>query len=222
MTQFNNFSTILPDPSVNWGSAGEENAATGSPGPGFSSIQESSEDPIMKVRFNSERLDRTSATFHKWGFNISYNSIVRDELDMVFTFLLHKSLTLEPFFVSIPKYRDQITTNKLTDGARVAGSSTLYITGTGIAVGSMFKIADQIKIYKIVRVETETDHNTNLGAVAAGKERIHIVPPMQKDIATGSTLVFTNLLFRVQQTGELSTTVNARNLYSFKLTVEEV
>jgi len=166
MTQFNNFSEILPDPSNNWGAAGEENAVTGYAGPGFSGIKESSEDPIMKARFNSERLDRTSATFHKWSFNISYNSITRDELDTVFTFLLHKNVTLESFYVSIPPYRDQTTTDRPTTGLQWAGESTLVLVGTGVSPGEVFSIADSSKIYKIVRVETEFDYNSNLGVVS--------------------------------------------------------
>jgi len=222
MPSFSNFSTILPDPSNNWGDAGEENATTGLVGPGFSAIKESSSSPIMTGKFSSQKRDKTSAYFHKWVFSISYNSLLRDQMDAIFTFLLHKNETLEPFFVSIPKYSGQITTDKIADVTTDEGKSTILITSTGASVGEVFKIQGKTKMYKIVRVETSSNYSTSLPAVAGGKERLHITPPAQEDIIATDTLIFTSPLFRVQQTGKISNSLKSTNLYSFSLSLEEV
>lgn len=225
MTTFSNFLNILPDPNYKIGQAGESNAS-GSAGPGFASIKLSSQAPIMRDRTNSGRLVSRSAAYHRWEVDISYNPMTRAEFDPVYAFLLEKQGSLKPFYVSLPNYLSGATNTSVTSAAS-AGSSTLLINTTNCSVGDMFHIQDSAdsahtKAYKVVRVEDSSTYSTLLGTPGTGKQRLHIIPPLQKSVTSGSIVNFTAPLIRVIQSGDVNEySLNTNNLYSFSLKLEE-
>ena len=86
---FSNHLNILPDPNNAIGNAGETG---GTAGPGFASIQLTSEQPTMRDFTNSGRILARAIARHQWKVNISYNPMTETEFNRVYSFLLHLSL----------------------------------------------------------------------------------------------------------------------------------
>ena len=103
MSSFSDFQNILPDPNNTIGSAGQ--SVGGGTGPGFASVKLSSENKVAKSQTNSGRLIARAIAYHSWKVNISYNPLTRTEFEPVYSFLLHRRGSINPFFVSLPQYR---------------------------------------------------------------------------------------------------------------------
>lgn len=227
MADFANFSNTMPDPSIRWGLYGEDSASTGVYGPGFKSIKLSSKESLMKVKFNSFRDEKQGATYQNWEINIGYNTLISTEFKPLFAFLTLKRATLTLFYVYLPQFVSQTTTNKTTSGLKVKGESTLAVTATGVVVGEAFSIVGETKVYIVTRVETETEYRTwedQPGHSSVGyEERIHFTPPLQKDVATSSAVNFEDIKFLVRETGDMTKySIGKDGLYSMSLNLEEV
>lgn len=231
MATFTAFTEILPDPSNPIGAAGQS-LATGSggvAGPGFASIQLESKNEIMRDRTNSGRLVSRSAAYHQWDISISYNRMTKAQLEPVFNFLLEKQGSLKSFYVALPQYTSQAVTNKGLSAVASAGATKLTVSSTGVLPGAMFHIEDpensaHIKAYKVTRVETSSNYNSNDGVVASGTERIHFMPPLQRAITATTNVVlnFADPLIRVIQSSDTQNyQLDNDNLYSFSLKLEE-
>jgi hypothetical protein len=96
---------ILPDPNNKIMNSGKADNTNGTAGPGFASVQLTSDAKIMRTRTNSGRLIARGIAGHKWKINISYNPMTRAEFEPVYNFLLQKRGGLIPFYVSLPQYR---------------------------------------------------------------------------------------------------------------------
>ena len=99
MGAYTSFQNILPDPNNRYGEGGQ---TTGTTGPGFASIDFSSEAPIQVSRTNSGRVITRSAAGHKWTIDISYNPMTREQFEPIYSFLLGQKGRLKPFFVQLP------------------------------------------------------------------------------------------------------------------------
>ena len=99
MATFTSFLDILPSPTQPIGTAGQ---AGGTNGPGYASVTFSSEAPIQLSRTNSGRVITRSIAGHKWNINITYNPMTRDEFEPIYSFLLEKNGSLNPFFSMSP------------------------------------------------------------------------------------------------------------------------
>ena len=77
MATFSTFLDLLPDPTNPIGISGQALATSsgGTNGPGFASVQFSSEAPIQMSRTNSGRVVTRAIAGHKWTININYNPI---------------------------------------------------------------------------------------------------------------------------------------------------
>jgi len=93
---------VLPDPNNPIGNAGQ---TTGTDGPGYRSVQLTSNSPIMKTRTNSGRTVARAVAGQRWDIDISYNPLTRAEFEPIYNFLLNQRGGLKPFFVSLPQYR---------------------------------------------------------------------------------------------------------------------
>ena len=96
------YQTILPDPNNPIGNAGQN---TGTDGPGYRSVQLTSNSKIMKTRTNSGRVVARAVSGQHWELAISYNPLTRAEFEPIYNFLLNQRGGLKPFFVSLPQYR---------------------------------------------------------------------------------------------------------------------
>ena len=96
------YQTILPDPNNPIGNAGQN---TGTDGPGYRSVQLTSNSKIMKTRTNSGRVVARAVSGQHWALAISYNPLTRAEFEPIYNFLLNQRGGLKPFFVSLPQYR---------------------------------------------------------------------------------------------------------------------
>jgi hypothetical protein len=224
MATFTNFSNVLPTPLVRWGDAGEENAITGNFGAGFAGVKLTSESPKLKSMPNSARREIQEASHQIWNISITYNPMTRDDFDPIFSFLRRKSMFMEPFFVALPQYAAQTATNKPTTAAYLRGADVVEVLdpiGTPIAPspGSICHYENDNKIYMVTRVENDTVFAQD--APAAGVERIHLTPKLQKDY--NADLIFTDPMFYVKQASDVTSySLNHNNLYSFSLSLEEV
>ena len=93
MATFTSFLDILPTPDKPIGTAGQAlaTASGGVAGPGFASVQFSSEAPIQVSRTNSGRVITRAAAGHRWNINIAYNPMTREQFEPVYSFLLEKN-----------------------------------------------------------------------------------------------------------------------------------
>ena len=93
---------VLPDPNNPIGNAGQ---TTGTDGPGYRSVQLTSNSAIMKTRTNSGRVVARAISGQHWELAITYNPLTRAEFEPIYNFLLNQRGGLKPFFVSLPQYR---------------------------------------------------------------------------------------------------------------------
>jgi hypothetical protein len=242
MASFSDYLNILPDPNNPIGDAGQSLAVVsgGSLGPGYASVQLSSEQPTMIDRTNSGRVVARALVGHKWNVQIGYNPMTRAEFEPVYNFLLHKRGRLRPFYVSLPQYRlpqdssfaSFVQSATLTiDGAQTAGVDTFEISSATTLSGApkpgdLFTITDSAdsnhtKAYMVTRVETNANYQSG-DQPSTSQYRIHFTPGLQRSTTNGSEVVFNNPLIRVilaQDIQEYSLGTN--NLYSFSLRLEE-
>ena len=93
---------VLPDPNNPIGNAGQN---TGTVGPGYKSVQLTSNSKIMKTRTNSGRVVARAVSGQHWSLSVAYNPLTRAEFEPIYNFLLNQRGGLKPFFVSLPQYR---------------------------------------------------------------------------------------------------------------------
>jgi hypothetical protein len=223
MASFSDFSNILPDPINKIGGAGQIDA-TGSSGPGFSSVVFKSVDNFLQTRTGAGSLNVKNATFHKWEVNIKYHPMTREEFDPVYTFLMHRRTLMQPFYVVLPQYAGQTTVGNTTIGEHLKWSVELNVnSAAATAPPQIFSLAGNPKIYMINRVESTGDYYQRNPQPGVEEERYHITPGLVVDTSTGVGLNFTTPMLYVRQVGDtIKYSLDSKNLYSFSLTLEEV
>ena len=243
MATFTSFLDILPDPNNPIGIGGQSLAtgSGGTDGPGFASVQFSSEAPIQTSRTNSGRVITRSIAGHKWNINITYNPMTRDQFEPVYSFLLEKNGRLNPFFVQLPQHmlsrntafasaNPTITT--ATTGSKGAG----YILTAGHNTtestqpqpGDMFVIQDSndslhTKAYRVTRVMGNSTYNSAIHSQPTTSQRIiYFTPHLQRDVAQGATCDFGGPYIRVMLKNDVqSYSLGTNNLFEFSLNLEE-
>jgi len=232
---FSSFADRLPDPNYKITEAGE-NSASGVAGPGFASVKFSSEQPVSISRTNSGRVITRSIVAQHWVIDITYNPMTRNEFEPVYNFLMEKRGRLKPFFVVLPQYSSPRTSTSGTisvSGSITSGDTNFLINGMdsvtgGLRPGDMFNFSDSSnsnhkKIYQIVRVADSTNKLSIDSALDSTDERrLYVVPPIEKDVTSGSTIIYTNPTFRVIQRSDVQEySLGTNNLYQFSLQLEE-
>ena len=128
---------VLPDPNNPIGNAGQ---TTGTDGPGYRSVQLTSNSPIMKTRTNSGRTVARAVAGQRWDIDISYNPMTRAQFEPIYNFLLNRRGGLKPFQVSLPQYAlPQNTTFSNYAVAAPTGIRTTIVAGQFI-IGNSYKI----------------------------------------------------------------------------------
>lgn len=207
----------LPDPNNRISADGDD--ASGSYGPGFSSVQLTSEAPIVTNRSNSGLVFRTRNRYHKWDINIKYNDLTKAEFNVVYPFLLERQATLESFFVELPQYGNSDAGDKNITSPADAGDTELTLNSVAdINVGDLFYVDDpnddtHVKAYKVTKVDS-----TNT--------KIHTSPALQKEIDTDLSgtekAKFGTPRLRVVVDGaSINYTIKSNGLYSFSVKLEE-
>ena len=105
------------------------------------------------------------------------------------------------------------------------GSST---SGLNLERGDMITFNDSsnsnhLKAYKIVRVHTSANKLSSDSSLdQANERRYYVVPPVEKDVSSGASLVYTNPLIRVINTSDVfEYNLGTNNLFQFSLNLEE-
>jgi len=240
MGAYTSFQNILPDPNNRYGEGGQ---ATGTTGPGFASIDFSSEAPIQVSRTNSGRVITRSAAGHKWSINIKYNPMTRDEFEPIYSFLLAQKGRLKPFFVQLPNqytsrnaaFTSYTSSNTPTAGTALnAGSEFMLQAGhsatqtTTPKLGDMFTITDtndslHTKSYRVTRVMTNADYHSGLHSQPTTAQRIvYFTPALQRSVSSGAGVDYHQPLIRVILANDVqSYSLGTNNLYQFSLSLEE-
>lgn len=238
MATFSTFSNVLPDPINKVTDAGAYSSSTGNSGPGFAGVNFKSNRNTQVSRTNSGRGVHRERDSQYWSFSIKYNPMLRDAFDVVDSFL-HRRGRLNPFYVVLPQYskpRDPVfaayaAANTITTAAQAAGKETLLIGNTIVGspkFGDMCTISDpsdinHTKVYKVIAVETNTDYQTGTSQPTSGQRKIHLSPPLVRDVSSSATVVFTNPKFRVTQVGDVQEySLDKDGLFEFSLEVEEI
>jgi len=218
MPSFAEFNNILPDPTHTVGYQG--NPDGGNPGAGYSSIVLKSIEPMMSSTYNSGRMHNTSGYHHMWGIDIDYNELTCEEFYLIYSFLCYRRSTLQPFYVYVPNYSDAFVPSYTIPTQYNKGATSMLVNDTTVNPNIVFR-GTGTKVYKITRVETESDYA--LTAPGVGKARIHFVPPLQEVFPNGTTLYYSNVLFYMQVASEsIAYTIDDNSLYSFSVSLEEV
>lgn len=201
------FSNILPDPVNKITDAGVYDNSTGTAGPGFASAALRSVGETQVSRTRSGRGVQRAQSLHYWECDIKYNPMTRDEFAPVDSFLLSRNARKTPFFIALPQYassRDSTWASTVStypvyvETAASAGDTVLTIKHLSLS-GSpkptdMITITDptdtnHTKMYKITRVESNTVFET--AGLASTQRRIHIHPPLARDVAIGLPAITT-------------------------------
>lgn len=246
MATFNSFQNVLPDPNnliVPSLGAEPQSGFTGFEGPGYASVQLTSEQPLMRDRTNSGRLLARGIVGHKWKIAIKYNPLTQNVFNRIYSFLLQRN-ALDPFFVSLPQHRIPInptfqtyaaSNNLEAVGAYAAGVKEVLLDGPGPYSGSngqpfpgdIFTISstnsNHLKTYMVTRVETNAANLAgSTPTPTTGQVRIHFTPGLSAAVEDNADFVFHNPLFRVVPTSDTQQyNLNSNNLYEYSLNLEE-
>jgi hypothetical protein len=241
MATFSSFLDILPDPTNPIGISGQALATNsgGTAGPGFASVQFSSEAPIQVSRTNSGRVLTRAIAGHKWKIQISYNPMTRDQFEPVYNFLLEKNGRLNPFFVKLPQQANSrnaafTSANPTITTATTAAAGTGFLLQAGHSTteatqpqpGDMFTIADSndslhTKAYRVTRVLSNATYQSSGTRPSTSQRLVYFTPHLQRAVAQGATCDYTPLI-RVMQTADVQQySLNNDNLFSFSLSLEE-
>lgn len=237
MATFGNFANRLPDPAFNVAPDGSTtNAGASDFGPGFASVKFTSEQPTSITRTNSGRVITRSIVGHHWKIEIKYNPMTRAEFEPIATFLEEKRGRLKPFFIVLPQYASPQTASSgtiSTSGTIASGDSNFLAQGSStsglnLERGDMITFNDSsnsnhLKAYKIVRVHTSANKLSSDSSLDQTNERrYYVVPPIEKDVSSGASLVYTNPLIRVINTSDVfEYNLGTNNLFQFSLNLEE-
>ena len=243
---FSSFQNILPDPNNTIGEAGQ---AAGTAGPGFATVSLTSEQPTMKDFTNGGRLLARAIASHAWKIKIGYNPLTQTEFDRIYTFLLHRRGSINPFFVSLPQYRTPRDANFATYSTTpsnklevlsntnvFAGATSGFFQQVGYnfntngtpTPGDLFTVEDSansnhLKAYMVTRVETNSNYLNTAAQPGVAQLRIHFTPGASKTMNAGAKLVFHNPLIKVISTRDIQEyALNTNNLYSYSLDLREV
>ena len=236
----------LPDPSNPISYAGSSKTTnTGSAaGPGYASVQLTSEQPTLRDRTNSGRILARAIAAHKWKIAIKYNPMTQTEFDPIYSFLLNRRGGMNPFFVSLPQYSapkdatfaassftSQTAAGTASAGAIVISTTTNSYNSTTNGTprpGDLFTInsptnSNHLKAYMVTRVESYDDYQANLSQPSTSQLRVYFTPGLSKSVAIGDSLVFTNPKIKVILSNDVQQySLNANNLYEYSLNLEEV
>jgi len=229
----------LPDPNYSIEETGK--GGSGTAGPGFASVKLDSIQPTAVSTTNSGRVTSRSIMAHKWKIDITYNPMTREQFEPVFNFLMEKRGRLKPFEVVLPQYSAPRTALTLPSGQTtlliptdlVAGtpyfkaSNHGHVTTGGMRPGDMFTFADtnnsnHKKVYRVTSVTNNTNYVSGFQP-STSQRYYYITPSIEKAVkASTTTLVTTNPVFRVIQSGDtVSYSLGTNNLYQFSLSLME-
>lgn len=238
---FTSYNNRLPDPTFTINSAGAA-AVTGSRGPGFASVSISSNRPVQVSRTNSGRGIQRESGAHNWEINITYNPMFRGDFDVISSFLDFRNGRLNPFYVVLPqnsKPKDPVfavyvgTNTTTVPSLTAAGASSILIQAPSVlngfpSFGDFLNINDpndvnHQKTYKVTAVETNATYNTTLSRPTTSQVRVHIMPPLTRQVAAGASIVWLDPKFRVIQKSDVQEySLDTNNLYSYQLSLEEI
>jgi hypothetical protein len=229
------YSNTLPAPGTLINAAGAADV-NGLPAPGFKGLDFDSVYPVGISRTRSNRGLPNSGGEHYWTFTISYNEMTKEEFEAVNSFLMGHNTRLNPFYVVLPNYAapedsafaTYAAGNTITaPDAQYAGDTTVEIVAPeGLKPGCFINFVDSDdalhkSTYRVARVESPSQHAGV--APAAGRLRLTIFPPLQRDFSGTVTVRFTNPTFRVIQRNSISPKFDNNNIVdSFSLQVEEI
>ena len=236
----------LPDPDNRISYAGDTKSANAGSafGPGYASVQLTSEQKTLKDRTNSGRVLARAVAAHKWKIAIKYNPMTQTQFDPIYSFLLGRRGAINPFFVQLPQYNAPkdpnfasfSTSNSLNAAGTFAAGVTTILTNTGgynsssngaPRPGDLFTInsssnSNHLKAYMVTRVESNSDYQADLPQPSISQLRIHFTPGLSKSAATGDSLVFSNPKIRVILADDIQQySLNVNNLYEYSLSLEE-
>lgn len=242
MPVFTTFNDRLPDPTFGVTDFGTADVS-GTKGPGFASVRMIDNEESEVSRTRSGRGVHRSGGTQFWGISIRYNPMLRDDFDVVDTFLQSRRGRRHPFFVVLPQYSKPknaaFATFTLGNPQRVrlataAGSDRIHLDANGVAVssyprpGDFFTITDgndinHLKAYKVLRVETPTDYQAGTVAPPANTYRVHTNPPIQRFTSQGAIVNWHNPKFRVMLKGDIiEHELDTEGTYEFGLELEEI
>lgn len=226
MAIFTSFADTLPDPAHYIGDTGSEDLS-GQQGPGYSEITVTAMQPkMMSMTAGSNRRSIGLGQRGSWELTIKYNDMPRDVFDTVYSFLLDKKYSMEPFYVNLPQYDNQTGSDKVIIKSLTPDYFRLSVANFGGLIlpkaGDMFRVStsDYRGIYKVLRVETPGDINESI--VGFNDDELYTVFPSFGRTTVGYAIRFTDIKMLCVQEGKVEYSVDDKNLYSLSLKTKEV
>lgn len=168
--------------------------------------------------------------YHQWLVDITYNPMLWEDFQHIYSFLLEKRGSRSTFFVELPQYASQTITDTLyvNSSGYSAGATQLEVEDHATLAPGDFINVDysdnhlQQKAYMITRTETTTDYTGT--PPASGFKRIHISPGLARAIKPTDVLAieYRNPKILVRQKEDVREySLDEDNLYTFSLKLEE-
>ena len=183
------YTDILPDPNNKIGDAGET-STSGTAGPGYASVQLTSDQKVIMSRTNSQRTSARAVAGHKWNINIGYNPMTQAEFNPVYSFLLHRYGAVNPFYVSLPQYRtpqNSSFSTHLQAGTHplrmfpttsvAAGQTSMMIRGLRDGASKGVKSVSSIGSYSVTSGNQGTTYTNVPGTGGGGSDATFNVTP---------------------------------------------
>lgn len=161
MTTFTDFSNILPDPQNPVDSAGASIIDSNSTIGGISSIKIRSKSENMSSRTNSGRLITAGVGKHSWEFDLSYNSMTREDFEPVQSFILHKKGRFSPFYFSMPSSKVTRDLTFAIGGVGKTAVDTPVINVTDLRPGQEYKVVTTGSVTNWASIGASVSPNPN-------------------------------------------------------------
>lgn len=223
-------------------------ALQGLPAPGFSGVNLRSNYGTSLIRSRgSARGTVNTNNAHFWSFDISYHEMTQEEYAAIESFLMSHNTRLKPFYVTLPNYSrpngsfmnfiNSVASDIVVESNYFAGDSSIEVSNADFTAdpstlydfyrlnpGCFINIegSDALhkSIYKVSLVESSWYRED---PVSSGKIRLHLFPPLQRDVTAGSTIKFVDPEFRVIQRNAIEPSFDEDGIVNgMTINVEEV
>jgi hypothetical protein len=168
--------------------------------------------------------------------------MLRDDFDVVSSFLDRRNGRLRPFFVVLPQNSKPkeplfaafaaVNVFKPVNGILAGVTSLMISTATQLSgaprPGDFFTFSDpsdatHLKVYKVVAVETNADYQVGSVRPALNQVRIHTLPEITKFTTSDAIVNWINPAFRVALKSDVQEySLSTDNLYQYGLSLEEI
>lgn len=155
---------------------------------------------VQSVTHSLRRIVRSRGA-HRWGLDVVYPPMHRDQAEPIFAFAAYQLGSYGTFEFVLPVMgapRGVVGRNPRVDGAGQIGQQlrmrNLNPNAKVFAAGDYFRLSDAQKVYKVLR---------NVRSTPTGTATVAIAPALQSSPQNNAAVITTGLTFRCAMTSDI-------------------